>query len=97
MTIGDHQYSFEGALVAFLGDTHAVNNMEGGGGGFKEGVRRAMCKCHHCMATNYQIQTKVRFEILRYLKCRCYNILYINMQFVEEEFSLRTKQGHIEQ
>jgi len=47
---------------------------------------------------NNQIQTKVRFEILiTYLKCRCYNVLYIHLQFVEEEFRLRTKQRHIEQ
>lgn len=77
MTIGDHQYSFEGALVAFLGDTPAVNMA----GGFKEGVGRAMRKCRHCMATNDQIQTKVRFEILiRYLKCRCYCIYTCSLQ-----------------
>lgn len=77
MTIGDHQYSFEGALVAFLGDTPAVNMA----GGFKEGVGRAMRKCRHCMATNDQIQTKVIFEILiRYLKCRCYCIYTCSLQ-----------------
>jgi len=40
VTIGVHQYSFEGVLVAFLGDTQAVNMA----GGFKEGAGRAMCK-----------------------------------------------------
>lgn len=54
-TIGENQHTFEGTLVAFLGDTPAVNMI----GGFKEGVGLALRKCRHCMATNSQIQTKV--------------------------------------
>ncbi len=41
--------------MAFVGDTPAVNQV----GGFKEGVRMAMRKCRHCMATHDQIQEKV--------------------------------------
>ena len=55
MSIQDFEYSIEGALVAFLGDTPAVNMA----GGFKKGVGRAMRKCRHCLATDAQIQTKV--------------------------------------
>lgn len=55
MTIQGCSYGIEGALVAFLGDTPAVNMV----GGFKEGIGRAMRKCRHCLATNPQIQTKV--------------------------------------
>ncbi len=44
-----------GTLVAFVGDTPAVNQV----GGFKEGVGIAMRKCRHCMATHDQIQEKV--------------------------------------
>lgn len=55
MTIGDSQHSVQGTLVAFLGDTPAVNMV----GGFKEGVGNAMRKCRHCMATDLQIQKKV--------------------------------------
>lgn len=46
-----------GTLVAFVGDTPAVNMV----GGFKEGVGMAMRKCRHCMATFSQIQTKVHW------------------------------------
>ena len=56
MTIADQQYNFRGTLVAFVGDTPAVNLA----GGFKEGVGFAMRKCRQCMATDAQIQTKVR-------------------------------------
>ena len=55
MTIQDSIYNIEGALIAFVGDTPAVNMA----GGFKEGVGGAMRKCRHCLATNSQIQIKV--------------------------------------
>ena len=55
MSIKGCQHNFRGTLVAFVGDTPAVNLA----GGFKEGVGRAMRKCRHCMATDMQIQTKV--------------------------------------
>lgn len=55
MTICNKQYNLKGRLVAFVGDTPAVNMA----GGFKEGVGMAMRKCRHCMATDNQIQTKV--------------------------------------
>lgn len=53
--IAGRPYTFRGSLVAFLGDTPAVNMV----GGFKEGVGMAMRKCRHCMTTYDQIQTKV--------------------------------------
>ena len=55
MTIGEQIYQLKGQLVAFVGDTPAVNMA----GGFKEGVGMAMRKCRQCMATYNQIQTKV--------------------------------------
>lgn len=48
-------YNFRGTLLAFVGDTPAVNMISG----FKEGVGFAMRKCRHCMATHGQIQVKV--------------------------------------
>ena len=56
MSIQDSSYNIEGALVAFVGDTPAVNMA----GGFKEGVGRALRKCRHCMAIDSQIQMKVQ-------------------------------------
>lgn len=53
MTIGDCH--LKGRLVAFVGDTPAVNMV----GGFKEGVNLAMWKCRQCMATYDQIQANV--------------------------------------
>ena len=55
MTIKDTRYDVEGTLVAFVGDTPAVNMA----GGFKEGVGGAMRKCRHCLAINSHIQMKV--------------------------------------
>ena len=54
MSIKGCQYNFRGTLVAFVGDTPAVNLA----GGFKV-VGRAIRKCRHCLATDMQIQTKV--------------------------------------
>ena len=51
----DREYKVRGKLVAFVGDTPAVNIV----GGFKEGVGVAMRKCSQCMATYHQIQVKV--------------------------------------
>lgn len=48
-------HTFLGVLVAFLGDTPAVNKA----GGFKEGVSFALRKCRHCLATSNDIQSKV--------------------------------------
>ena len=69
MTIQDCCYDIEGALVAFLGDTPAVNMA----GGFKEGVGQAMRKCRHCLATHSQIQTKVYIIIVHaeYISPNC--------------------------
>lgn len=55
VNIDGQQHIFRGTLVAFVGDTPAVNMV----GGFKEGVGLAMRKCWQCMATYDQIQTKV--------------------------------------
>ena len=55
MTLDGRQYHIKGRLIAFVGDTPAVNLV----GGFKEGVGMAMRKCRQCMATFDQIQTKV--------------------------------------
>ena len=60
MFIQDSSYNIEGALVAFVGDTPAVNMA----GGFKEGVGRALRKCRHCMAIDSQIQMKVQKVLL---------------------------------
>ena len=62
MTIQESSHSIEGALIAFVGDTPAVNMA----GGFKEGVGGAMRKCHHCVAINSMIQSKVRYKLLKY-------------------------------
>ena len=43
MIIEDTPYCFKGTLLAFVGDTPAVNLV----GGFKEGVGMAMRKCRH--------------------------------------------------
>ncbi len=57
VTFQGSEYTFEGVLVAFLGDTPAANK----GGGFKEGVSFALRKCRQCLATDPEIQTKVLF------------------------------------
>ena len=59
--IGEQWHIFRGALIAFVGDTPAINMV----GGFKEGVGMAMRKCRHCMATIDEVQTKV--DHLHYL------------------------------
>lgn len=55
MSIDNSPYHFKGTLLAFVGDTPAVNLV----GGFKERVGMAMRICRHCMATHDQIQSKV--------------------------------------
>lgn len=55
VTIGDSQHHLKSVLLAFVGDTPAVNMV----GGYKEGVGMATRKCRHCMATDSQIQAKV--------------------------------------
>ncbi len=55
MQVEGSEYTFEGVLVAFLGDTPAANKV----GGFKEGVALALRKCRQCLATDVEIQTKV--------------------------------------
>ena len=42
-------------LVAFLADTLAAHQL----GGFKIGVGWSFCKCHDCLATSRDIQSKV--------------------------------------
>lgn len=64
MEIENTEYCFKGTLVAFVGDTPAVNLV----GGFKEGVNMAMRKCRQCMATDSQIQTKVQLCLFIILK-----------------------------
>jgi hypothetical protein len=54
------EYKVRGKLVAFVGDTPAVNMV----GGFKEGVGVSMRKCRQCMATYDQIQVKVSYGIV---------------------------------
>ena len=56
MSINGRSQSFQGALIAFVGDTPAVNKV----GGFKESVSQALRKCRHCMAMGPQLQTQVR-------------------------------------
>ena len=63
MTLSDRQYHVKGRLIAFVGDTPAVNLV----GGFKEGVSLAMRKCRQCMATFDQIQSKVCSYCLEYV------------------------------
>lgn len=46
---------FQGALIAFIGDTPANNRV----GGFKESVSRSFRKCRQCLATDEAIQEKV--------------------------------------
>ena len=55
VTIDGHEYKFQGSLVAFVGDTPAVNMV----GGYKEGVGMAMRMCRQCMATNSQRYTRL--------------------------------------
>ena len=61
MTIDGCQYTMKGTLLAFVGDTPAVNLV----GGFKEGVGFSMRKCRQCMATFDQIQSKVSDLIMQ--------------------------------
>lgn len=75
--IDKNQYTFNGDLVAFLGDTPAVNLV----GGFKEGVAMALRKCRHCMATDSQIQTKVSVK----------NMIIITLELHLPLFSLLKK------
>lgn len=74
MTVQESSHSIEGALIAFVGDTPAVNMA----GGFKEGVGGAWRKCRHCLAVNSMIQTKVKYKLLSYphnaLKVCCYQL-----------------------
>ena len=56
MTLQESSHSIKGALIAFVGDTPAVNMA----GGFKEGVGGVMRKYCHCLAVNSMIQSKVR-------------------------------------
>ena len=49
----------EGAHVAFVGDTPAVNKV----GGFKESLSRTLRICCHCMATSIQVQTGIDHSI----------------------------------
>ncbi len=56
LSIRGETYKFQGALLAFVGDTPASQKV----GGFKEGVGFAERKCRHCMATLEEIQEKVR-------------------------------------
>ena len=46
---------FQGALLAFIGDTPANNRI----GGYKESVSKSYRKCRQCLATNDKIQVKV--------------------------------------
>ena len=46
---------FQGALIAFIGDTPANNDV----GGFKESVSRSFRICRQCLATNQDVQEKV--------------------------------------
>jgi len=79
-------------MLAFLGDTPAVNQV----GGFKEGVSFAKRMCRHCNSTSKQMQLKVI--------CMCnrmYNIVLMpfdhhNVYFIQffEDFILRTKEMH---
>ena len=62
MTIQESSHSIKGTLIAFIGDTPAVNMA----GGFKEGVGGVMRKCRHCLAINSMIQSKVRYKLLKY-------------------------------
>ena len=55
VTVDGQQYKMKGTLLAFVGDTPAINMV----GGFKEGVAFSMRKCRQCMATFDQMQTKV--------------------------------------
>ena len=71
VTIDEKDYKFRGTLVAFVGDTPAINMV----GGFKEGVGFALRKCRQCMATHEQIQTKVCLKLMAinhryFLVCR---------------------------
>ena len=46
---------FQGALIAFIGDTPANNRV----GGFKESVSRSFRICRQFLATNQDVQEKV--------------------------------------
>ena len=54
--IHGQQMWFQGALLAFIGDTQANNRI----GGYKESVSKAYRKCRQCLATNDIIQVKVK-------------------------------------
>jgi len=77
-------------MLAFLGDTPAVNQV----GGFK-GVSFAKHMCRHCSSTSEQIQLKVI--------CMCNRMYIVLMPFDHhslyfipffEDFILRTKEIH---
>ena len=74
MTIQESSHSIEGALIAFVGHTPAVNMA----GGFKEDVGGAWRKCRHCLAVNSMIQTKVKYKLLscphNTLRVCCYQL-----------------------
>ena len=46
---------FQGALIAFIGDTPANNRV----GGFKESVSRSFRICRQCLPTNQDVQEKM--------------------------------------
>ena len=46
---------FQGALIAFIGDTPANNHIVG----FKESVSGSFRICRQCLATNQDVQEKV--------------------------------------
>ena len=60
VTINGQVYMIQGALVALVGDTPAVNLA----GGYKEGVGQALRKCRQCMATDSQIQSQVLMHLI---------------------------------
>ena len=53
---------FQGALIAFIGDTPANNRV----GGFKESVSRSFRICRQCLATNQDVQEKVSTYFFKY-------------------------------
>ena len=53
---------FQGALIAFIGDTPANNRV----GGFKESVSRSFRICRQCLATNQDVQEKVSTYFVKY-------------------------------
>lgn len=80
MTIQESSHSIEGALIAFVGDTPAVNMA----GGFKEGVGGAWRKCRHCLAVNSMIQTKVKYKLLliNALYKSAYAVINLSLLFI---------------